>query len=117
MSEARVETEAPSFFDLYCRGAVEADSVHDHIDGWHDRYKDQTDYPPLHEYLGMTRDEYEVWLYDPFSLPRIRQSRQTGESLADIMARRYDQLRAANRREDGTIIFSLGNWLKRQQRH
>jgi hypothetical protein len=117
MSEVRVETEAPSFFDLYTRGAVIADCVHDYIDQWHDRYKDQIHYPPLHEYLGKTRDEYEVWLYDPFSLPFIRQSRQPGENLVDIMAERYEQLRAGNRREDGTIIFSLGNWLKRQPRH
>lgn len=117
MSEVRVEVEAPSFFDLYARGEVTADSVHDHIDRWHDRYKDQADYPPLHEYLGMTHDEYEVWLYDPFALPFIRQSRQPGGNLVDIMAERYEQLCAANRREDGTIIFSLGNWLKRQPRH
>jgi hypothetical protein len=117
MSEVRVEAEAPSFFDLYSRGAATAECVHDHIDRWHDCYKDQADYPPLHEYLGMTRDEYEVWLYDPFSLPCIRQSRLPGENLVDIMAKRYFQLCAANRREDGTIIFSLGNWLNRQKRH
>jgi hypothetical protein len=56
-------------------------------------------------------------LYDPFSLPCLLQARQPGENLVDIMARRYAKLRAANRREDGTTIVSLGNWLKRRQRH
>ena len=73
-------------------------------------------HPPLHEYLGLTRDEYEVSVYDPFSLPCILQARQPGENLVDIMATRFEQLRVANRAEDRTIIFSLRNWLRRQRR-
>jgi hypothetical protein len=117
MSEVRVQATAPSFFELYSSGDASQDDLDDYVGRWHDEYKDRSEYPPLHEYLGLTRDEYEVLLYDPFSLPCILQARKPGENLMDIMAERYQQLRASNRREDGTIIFSLGNWLERQPRH
>ncbi len=117
MSEVRVEARAPGFFDLYSRGEAVADEIHDFIGRWHDDQAPWARDMPLHDYLGLTRDEYEVWLYDPFALPCILQARQPGGDLVDIMAARYAHLRADDRREDGTIIVSLGNWLKRQQRH
>lgn len=117
MSEVPTDAKALSFFDLYSRGDVSADTIEDYIDRWHDRYREQANYPPLHEYLGLTREEYEVWLYDPLSLPSILRARQLGGNLVDIMTQRLEQLRAANRREDGAIIFSLGNWLKAQAGH
>jgi hypothetical protein len=116
MSEVRVEARAPSFFDLYSRSEVVPDDIHDFIGRWHDDQEPWARDIPLHEYLGLTHDEYGVWLCDPFSLPCILQARQPGGNLADIMAARYAQLRAADRGEDGTIIFSLGNWLTRQPR-
>jgi hypothetical protein len=70
----------------------------------------------LHEYLGMTHEEYEVWLCDPVSLPAILHARQSGRALVEIMADRYNELRAANRRADATIPFSLDNWLKHVSR-
>src|SRR5271166_3225123 len=117
MSEVRVNATSPSFLDLYGRGDASPDDIEEYVGRWHEEYKGRVEYPPLHEFLGLTRAEHEIWLYDPFSLPCILQARQPGGNLADIMAERYAQLRTANRREDGTIIFSLGNWLKRQQRH
>ena len=117
MSDVRTKVESPNFFDLYGREEVSADVIDDHIDRWHNSFKEQDTYPPLHEYLGLTRDECEVWLYDPFSLPCILRARQTGESLVDIMAIRFEQLEADNRAEDRAIIFSFRNWLKRQTGH
>jgi hypothetical protein len=117
MSEVPMDAKELSFIDLYSRGDVSADTIEDYIDRWHDRYREQEKYPPLHEYLGLTREEYEVWLYDPLSLPSILRARQPGGNLADIMTQRLEQLRAANRQEDGATIFSLGNWLKGQASH
>jgi hypothetical protein len=117
MSELRVEARAPSFFDLYSRGEVAPDDIHDFIGRWHDDQERWARDMPLHEYLGLAHVEYEVWLYDPFSLPCILQARRPGGNLVDVMAARYAQLRAADRREDGTIIHSLGNWLQQQKPH
>lgn len=60
------------FFERYLRGDVEADAIDDFIDAWHE-------IPgacELFDYLGMTRDEYGLWLRDPESLPRIAQARR-----------------------------------------
>lgn len=112
MSEVRLETKAPSFFERYMHDQASADEIDDFVGEWHEKFAGQTEYPPLHEYLGLTHDEYEVLMYDPFALPLIRHARQ-GADLVQLMMQRYAQLCAANRREDGTIIFSLRNWLQR----
>ncbi len=117
MPEVRVDATSPGVLDLYSRGDAGPDNIDDYVGRWHDAYKDRLDYPPLYEYLGLIREEYEDWLYDPFSLPYILRSKQPGGKLVGIMAERDRLLSAANRREDGTIIFSLGNWLKARSRH
>ena len=114
MSEVR--TEAPSFFERYSRGECSADDTDDFVDRWHDAYKGRTEYPPLHEYLGLTGQEYEILLGDPYSLPRILEARQSSRSLIDIMAEHFVQLRAANRPEDASIIYSLDHWLRTKGR-
>jgi len=117
MSELRMATRAPSFFDLYSRGEVAPDDIEDFVGRWHKDLEPWARGMPLHEYLGLSHVEYEVLLCDPFALPSILQARQTGGTLADIMTQRYTELRAADRRADQATIFSLGNWLKAQSRH
>jgi hypothetical protein len=60
-----------TFFDLYSRGQVLPDEIDDFIDRWHERADPQANSLPLHEYLGMTLEEYEVWVHDPDALPQI----------------------------------------------
>jgi hypothetical protein len=43
------------------------DDIDDFIDQWHENPGNQT----LHEFLGMTRDEYESWVTDAVSLASI----------------------------------------------
>lgn len=114
MSEARAEAGLPSFFDLYRRGSASEDDLDAFVERWHATYAGHPAFPPLHAWLGLTRDEYEVLLCDPLALPSILRARQTETTLIDIMAERYEHLRASGRREDATIRFALGNWLKRQ---
>jgi hypothetical protein len=114
MSDVHANATAPSFFDLYSSGRVSQDELDDFVGRWHQRFKDQSGYPPLHEYLGLTREEYELLMADPFALPCILRAREGGEDIADIMAERYATLRRGNRREDATIVFALGNWLQRR---
>jgi hypothetical protein len=115
MSEVRIEARAPSFLDLYNRGEVCPDDIDDFVDRWHDNAEPWARDLELHEYLGMTHEEYQVWLSDPLSLPSILLSRRSGRPLVDVMAERYDMLLAANQPTDATILFSLGNWLKAKQ--
>ena len=114
MSELKTQARAPSFIDLYSRGEVSADDIDDFVDRWHDAQEPWAQDLELHEYLGMTHEEYEVWLCDPLALPAILDARRSGRALAAVMADRYEALRTASLPADATILFSLGNWLKQR---
>jgi hypothetical protein len=116
MSELQTQARAPSFFDLYSRGEASPDDIDDFVDRWHDAQDPGVRSLELYEYLGMTHEEYEIWLCDPLGLPDILDARRSGRALADVMADRYEALRATNRPADATILFSLGNWLKQHGR-
>ena len=116
MSELQAETRAPSFFDLYGKGEVAAGDIDDFVSRWHADQDSWAKDLALHEYLGVTHEEYEVWLCDPLSLPSILEARRSGRPLADVMTDRYEEMRAANGRTDAAILHSLGNWLE-QRRH
>lgn len=116
MSESRTAARTPSFLDLYQRGEVCPDDIDDFVDRWQDNRESWARDLELHEYLGMTHEEYQVWLCDPLSLPAILLARRSGRPLVDVMAERYDALLAANRPTDATILYALGNWLKQQRR-
>ena len=47
-----------SFIDDYILGNASYDDIDDYIDRWHEGDSDK----PLHEYLGLTFDEYSDWL-------------------------------------------------------
>lgn len=108
---------SPGFFERYSRGEASAEDLDFYVGRWHATYAGLPAYPSLHAYLGLTRDEYELLLCDPFALPDILRSRQTGADLRELMAERHQRLRAADRAEDATIRFSLGNWLDRHGHH
>jgi len=56
------------------------DKLDELIDSWHEDNKTTLS---LHEYLGMTWEEYSVWVMRPSVLPLILSSREKGVSLAD----------------------------------
>lgn len=109
MSETRADASTPTFFDLYSQGKALPEDINDFIDRWHDEVRTRD--VPLHDYLGLSRDEYEVWLYDPLCLPQILEARTSGRRLVEIMAERFETMRRINNPAHKTILFSLGNWL------
>ena len=50
-----------SFIDAVAAGAAVIDDMDDYIDYWHDHAHVHND-AELHEYLGMSWDEYGQWL-------------------------------------------------------
>jgi hypothetical protein len=70
-----------TFMELYSEGAVTADEIDDFIDRWHEEAPAVTGRPvPIHEFLGMTWDEYEAWVRDPSVLPSILRTRTSDTS-------------------------------------
>lgn len=67
------------FIDKCLSGNALIDEIEDYVDAWHDGKEGQRQ--ELHEYLGMTWDEYSVWGTKPSVLPYIIASRKNGTSL------------------------------------
>jgi hypothetical protein len=58
-----------TFVELYILGRVELEDIDRFIEVWHsNRYETRT----LHEYLGLTFEEYSKWLRDPTVLRVLR---------------------------------------------
>jgi hypothetical protein len=54
-----------AFIDLCPDGKVDFDDIDDFIDRWHETPRGAE----LHDYLGMTQEEYSLWLRVPDALP------------------------------------------------
>jgi hypothetical protein len=58
-----------SFIQLCIEGKAKPESIEDWVDEWHDL--DVNIPMPLHEYLGMTWEEYGQWVQNPSTLSAI----------------------------------------------
>ncbi len=83
-----------------------SDEIEDFVQRWHDSDSKLE----LHEYLGMTIDEYALWLNSPDMLPLILTSRKTKRSLESI-ANDNLQSRLAARADDSMKIKAIQTWL------
>ncbi len=109
MSDA--ETKPRTFFELFMDGEATREDADEIIDAWHDSGDDEQ--RPLTEFLGMTEEEYGVWMTDTRTLPELALARRPGgPSLTTLMADRVRRMRAAKEPADRTSLFSLGHWLK-----
>ncbi|MCP4339531.1 MAG: hypothetical protein GY799_11735 [Desulfobulbaceae bacterium] len=69
--------ENKTFIDLCLEGLVLLEQIDDFIDQWHDGNSQKS----LYEYLGLTRDEYAIFVEDPEHLSSILMSRRFNISL------------------------------------
>ncbi|MDI6791768.1 MAG: hypothetical protein QME81_02710 [bacterium] len=61
-----------TFVDLCLEGRVMLEQIDDFIDQWHDGDSEES----LYEYLGLTRNEYAIFVENPNSLSSILMSRR-----------------------------------------
>ncbi|MES1241810.1 MAG: hypothetical protein ABUT39_09350 [Acidobacteriota bacterium] len=61
------ETRNVSFVDLCRRGEAVPEQIDDFVDLWHEGASELS----LHDFLGMTWEEYSAWVANPGLLPRI----------------------------------------------
>jgi hypothetical protein len=71
------------FIELYLKGKVLPEKIDDYVDQWHANPGGQE----IYEFLGMSREEYGLWLRDPKVLPQIAQARKEHRHLAKFKAR------------------------------
>lgn len=98
----------PPFFALYTKGQVTADQVHDFIEIWHESGDEEQ--RSLSEYLGMTEEEYSLWLMDDRTLPLCVRARRGDGSICALVADHLAALRAANAYDDKAAIHARSHW-------
>lgn len=69
-------TDKSTFMDLYGLGRVTADDIDDFVDRWHEAAAIEH-CVSLPDYLGMTPSQYEDWVRNPASLPKIARDRMS----------------------------------------
>lgn len=96
-----------SFIDLCLSGDVLEDEIDSFVDRWHE--DDETTLE-LHEYLGMSWEEYSVWATRPSILPFILSARNNGTSF-DVELNQ-ERLALAARAETAEEAQRMESWLK-----
>jgi hypothetical protein len=107
-----VRPKSLSFLDLYSDGKVTAEHIDDFIDAWHE--SDDSEQRPLSEFLGMTEDEYSVWLASHRVLPLLVAARRDGRSVAAVVQQHLADLQHAAAPADETAIYVLSHWLEKR---
>ncbi|HEY6022005.1 MAG TPA: hypothetical protein VIY48_19710 [Candidatus Paceibacterota bacterium] len=91
------------------KGDALLDDIDDYVDEWHET----NGKIPLHQYLGMSRTEYALWVADPDVLPFViaahREKRDVGELLEE-----FNALPLAARAEGPEKANELMHWLKKE---
>lgn len=106
-----VQPKTAPFLVLYRDGHVTAQQIDDFIEAWHDL--DEFEQRPLAEFLGMTEDEYAVWMASRKALPAIVAARQTARPLVEVVAEHLAQLQHAALPSNRAAIHVLSHWLKK----
>ena len=106
-----IAQKVPTFFELYSKGRVTADQADDYVGAWHASGEEET--RSLVEYLGMTEEEYDVWLMTDRALPVILAARSAGRPLWAFVAPLYEELHAAADPQDRPALHRMGYWLKK----
>jgi hypothetical protein len=102
--------KAPTFFALYDAGQATAEAIHDFIGAWHETGVEEE--RPLSEYLGMTVEEFGVWVITPRALPAILAARRANRPLREFVAPFFESLRSAGDPEDKPVLHAMRYWLQ-----
>jgi hypothetical protein len=95
-----------SFLQRYLNGELSAEDIDGFIDEWHEKPGGKE----IFEFLGMTKEEYSLWLCDPDGLAEIGQARRAEVSLIGFVCSALPALaEAGNPREK-----RLRQWLAQQ---
>jgi hypothetical protein len=97
-----------NFVSLALSGEAMTDEIDDYVDQWHDNPSGLS----LHDYLGMNREEYGLWLSSPDTLPLIIASRKFNRPLDAIANDNLQAMRLTARADDTAKIKRLQAWLR-----
>jgi hypothetical protein len=105
MSRVKEDT----FIERCLRGEAMLDEIETYVERWH---KSSTD-GALHSFLGMTEEEYSLWLRDPDALAYIVAARHGHIPLIEVVNDNYqEEIRLAARSPGSAKIRRLKLWLE-----
>lgn len=73
---SRKELKAQTFIERYLAGEARPEEIDDYVDAWHRTPRGLE----LHEFLGMSKEEYALWLRNPDALGEIAHARKAREA-------------------------------------
>lgn len=97
-----------NFIQNCLTGDALLDEIDDYIDKWHDGDSDL----PLHDYLGMSRDEYAAWIELPSNLTYIVAAHQYKVDYKDVITRAATM---AARSTNSSKMPEIRSWLDKQE--
>lgn len=101
----------PTFIDLVLAGRALHSEIDDYISRWHDAPDDSPAAAmELHEFLGLTWEEYRLWGEQPTALRFIVRSRMHGQPLSEVLTE-ASELAAAARAADEHDAAKVLEWL------
>lgn len=115
MSRSLAKTGTANFFELYSRGEALPDEIDGFIERWHEGADPRAKALPLHNYLGLSLDEYELWVQDPDVLPAILAAHRQALSLPEAVNHYIDAHATRPDGEDGAAIRALKAWLAKRE--
>ncbi|MEU7660859.1 hypothetical protein [Streptomyces lincolnensis] len=102
-----------SFVDDALIGVAGIDDVDSYVDAWHD--EDDTDLE-LHEWLGMTWDEYRLWVEKPSTLRYIVAAHRHGRTVSEELIKSSKGLALAARADSADEVEGVLTWLQKTGR-
>lgn len=97
-----------TFLDLRLAGDARPDEIDDFVDQWHEAPGGR----PLHEHLGMTGEEYSLWLRVPDALAFIVEARRAEIPLTDAVVHECRRLCRRAASVNQPMIARIEGWLK-----
>lgn len=99
------------FISLALNGSVLSDEIEKYIEAWHK--SDSTN--EIHDYLGMTFDEYSLWVSDPDAIDLILSARHANIPLREAVNDNIRiQERIAARADEAGKLSILRRWIASQ---
>lgn len=101
---------ATTFVEKCIKGEVlldDIDDIDDFVDIWHEGGSGKE----LNEFLGMTNEEYSLWIIDPDVLPFIIAAREKKTNILEFFVEEQERLSLAARSVDPDNVFELMEWI------
>ncbi|MGF9715241.1 hypothetical protein [Paenibacillus naphthalenovorans] len=99
------------FMDACMSGDAMADEIENYIEEWHESDSEET----IYDFLGMTEEEYGLWVENESILKSIFFARKTGISISDFIGRDAGRTLVARSSSPEEAAF-VQRWLVRTGR-